>query len=81
MAQYVVRVARGFVARVDSARPERRVAVEYDGAWHADPGRSARDRRRLDRLHAAGWRVVFVTEADLYRPEELLARTAAAMAS
>jgi very-short-patch-repair endonuclease len=69
------------VARVDFAWPERRVAVEYDGAWHAEPGRFARDRQRLNRLQAAGWRVVFVTAADLYRPDELLARIAAALAA
>lgn len=33
-AQYVVRDAGEFVARVDFAWPELKVAVEYDGAWH-----------------------------------------------
>ena len=42
VAQFVVRDARGFVARVDFAWPERRVAVEYDGVWHAEPGQFAR---------------------------------------
>jgi hypothetical protein len=41
--QYVVRDAEGrFVARVDLAFPEQRVAVEYDGAWHGRPGQLAR---------------------------------------
>ncbi|MGY1680159.1 endonuclease domain-containing protein [Geodermatophilus sp. SYSU D01176] len=80
VAQYVVRDARGFVARVDFAWPELRLAVEYDGAWHAEPGQFARDRQRLNRLQAAGWRVVFVTAADLYRPEELVRRIGAALA-
>ncbi|TFV62360.1 DUF559 domain-containing protein [Geodermatophilus sp. DF01-2] len=80
VAQHVVRDGRGFVARVDFAWPERRVAVEYDGAWHAEPGQFARDRQRLNRLQAAGWRVVFVTAADLYRPDEVVARIAAALA-
>jgi hypothetical protein len=71
----------GFVARVDFAWPEHRLALEYDGQWHAEPGQFARDRRRLNRLVAAGWRVVFVTAADLYRPELLVARIAAALAA
>ena len=79
VAQYVVRDSRGFVARVDFAWPERRVAVEYDGAWHAEPGQFARDRQRLNRLQAAGWRVGFVTAVDLHRPDELVARIAAAL--
>lgn len=79
-AQVEVRDAQGFVARVDLAWPEQRVAVEYDGLWHAEPGQFARDRRRLNRLHAAGWRVVFVTAADLHRPAEVLARIRAALA-
>jgi very-short-patch-repair endonuclease len=56
------------------------VALEYDGLWHAEPGQFAQDRERLNRLTAAGWRVVFVTAADLRRPEQLLARIAAALA-
>lgn len=80
VAQYVVRDARGFVARVDFAWPQRRLAVEYDGAWHAEPGQFARDRQRLNRLSAAGWRVVFLTAADLHRPEQTVGRIAAALA-
>ena len=80
VAQYVVRDARGFVARVDFAWPGHRVAVEYDGAWHAEPGQFARDRQRLNRLHAAGWTVVFVTAADRHRPAQLLASIRAALA-
>jgi very-short-patch-repair endonuclease len=81
VAQHVVRDARGRVGRVDFAWPEQRVAVEYDGRWHADPTQFARDRQRLNRLQEAGWRVVFVTAADLYRPGELVARIAAALAT
>jgi Protein of unknown function (DUF559) len=80
VAQYAVRDARGFVARVDFAWPEHRVAVEYDGAWHAEPGQFARDRQRLNRLQACGWTVVFVTATDLHRPAQLLASIRAALA-
>jgi hypothetical protein len=37
-------------------------------------------RLRLNRLTAAGWTVVFVTAADLHRPEQVVARIAAALA-
>jgi hypothetical protein len=80
VAQYRVLDEDRFVARVDFAWPEVKVAVEYDGLWHAEPGQFARDRRRLNRLQEAGWRVVFVTAADLRRPEELIARIVAALA-
>ncbi len=73
--QWSVRRADGmFIARVDLAYPAVRVAVEYDGAWHGQPGQLGRDRRRLNGLVAAGWRVPHVTAADLYRPEEVIAR-------
>ncbi|MEI4270374.1 DUF559 domain-containing protein [Klenkia sp. LSe6-5] len=77
-SQHVVVDGRGgFVARVDLAFPRQRVAVEYDGAWHGEPGQFARDRRRLNALQAAGWRVLHVTAADLHRPEALVARVRA----
>jgi very-short-patch-repair endonuclease len=70
----------GFVARVDLAFPDRRVAVEYDGAWHGEPGQFARDRRRLNALQAARWRVLHVTAADLHRPQALVDRVCALLA-
>ncbi|TYP89791.1 DUF559 domain-containing protein [Blastococcus xanthinilyticus] len=77
--QFVVRdAAGGFVARVDLAFPDARLAVEYDGAWHAEPGQFAKDRRRLDRLVAIGWTVLHVTAADLRDPVALVARIRAA---
>jgi hypothetical protein len=79
VAQYPVRVHGQVFARVDFAWPEHKVALEYDGLWHAEPGQFAKDRRRLNALTAAGWRVIFVTAADLHRPGELLARIAAAL--
>ncbi|MGY1748900.1 DUF559 domain-containing protein [Modestobacter sp. SYSU DS0511] len=77
VAQYVVRRDGTFLARVDFAWPEHRVALEYEGAWHTT--RIAADRRRIEALQAAGWRVLFVTAADLHSPAELLARIAAAL--
>ena len=80
VAQFTVGGPAGFVARVDFAWPELRVALEYDGAWHGEPGQFAKDRQRLNRLTAAGWRVVFVTAADMFRPDELIARIGALLA-
>ena len=73
--------AGNFVGRVDLAFVEQRVAVEYDGAWHAEPGQFAKDRRRLNQLVAAGWTVVHVTAADLRDPAALVARIRSALAS
>ena len=79
VAQFRVMDRAGVVARVDFAWPDRKVAVEYDGLWHAEDKQFAKDRRRLNRLRAAGWTVVFVTAADLHRPEELIAQIEAAL--
>ena len=80
VAQHVVCDVRGrFLARVDFAWPEARVAVEYEGAWHAH--NVGPDRRRLNELTAAGWTVVFVTAADLADPVALVARIGAALAA
>lgn len=65
--QHVVTHLGRFVARVDLAVVELRIAIEYEGSWHgliAD--QLARDRQRLDRLREAGWIVVHVT-ADMMR--------------
>ena len=78
VAQHRVRHDGRFVARLDFAWPERRVALEYEGAWHTT--RIAQDRRRIEALQAAGWRVLFVTAADLRNPAPLLARIATALA-
>jgi very-short-patch-repair endonuclease len=79
VAQHRVLVNGREVARVDFAWPDRKVAVEYDGLWHAEPGQFAKDRQRLNRQREAGWTVVFVTAADLHRPADLVARIAAAL--
>lgn len=65
-AQYQVFDGNTFVARVDLAWPSRRVAVEYDGVWHADAAQLHKDRRRLNRLVAAGWTVIHVTAVRLH---------------
>ena len=79
VAQFRVLHGGRFVARVDFAWPDHKVALEYDGLWHGEPGQFARDRRRLNELREAGWSVVFVTAADLRDPAELIARIARAL--
>jgi very-short-patch-repair endonuclease len=64
--QFSVFDGNRFVARVDLAWPDRRVAVEYDGVWHADAAQLHRDRRRLNRLAVAGWTVIHVTAVRLH---------------
>ncbi|MDG4798678.1 hypothetical protein [Micromonospora sp. WMMD1082] len=61
VTQFVVERQGRFIARVDLAWPELRVAVEYDGLWHDDPDQFHRDRRRLNRILGADWIVLHVT--------------------
>ncbi len=68
------------VARVDLAVPELRVAIEYDGAWHALRTQLERDRRRSNALQAAGWTVVHVTADMLRDPAAVVAVVRAALA-
>ncbi|WP_018353002.1 hypothetical protein [Longispora albida] len=59
--QFEIHTGREFLGRVDLAWPEYRVAAEYDALWHGDPRQLHADRRRLNRLAAAGWLVLHVT--------------------
>jgi hypothetical protein len=74
VTQFRVFDGEGLVARVDLAYPDLRIAIEYDGLWHAGRRAFLDDRRRLNRLTAAGWVVVHVTVDDLRDPRRLLAR-------
>jgi hypothetical protein len=74
IAQCRVFDRHGFIARVDFAYPDLRIAIEYDGLWHAEPGQFAKDRERLNRLSAADWIVLHVTAADMRQPERLAER-------
>ncbi|WP_217584551.1 hypothetical protein [Microbacterium sp. GbtcB4] len=64
--QHIVTVDGRFLARVDLAYPECRIAIEYEGDGH----RTDRDRWRIDirrqrDLEDHGWLVIRVTELDL----------------
>jgi very-short-patch-repair endonuclease len=62
--QYEIRNDQGrLVARVDLAWAEKKVAAEYDGAWHAF--RLDRDRQRLNAITLEKWTVVYATSKRL----------------
>ena len=83
VCQYVVTDECGaFLARVDLAYPELKIAIEYDGALHRDADRYANDRWRDNLLVAAGWTVLRFTARDIYRfPERVVEQVAAAIQS
>ena len=76
MPQHEVRDDGAFVARLDLAWPDRRVAVEYDGAHHRDPRQHSLDLARHNRLRALGWTVLQVDARVLARPQELFRQLA-----
>ncbi|NUT32615.1 MAG: hypothetical protein HOV79_06015 [Hamadaea sp.] len=65
ISQHVLTAGGVFVARFDLAWPQWRIAVEYDGAWHAERTQLERDRARLNRVAGAGWLVLHITAARL----------------
>jgi very-short-patch-repair endonuclease len=85
-SQVDIRDDVGFVGRVDFLVGDR-VVVEFDGLvkYEGAEGREAlaREKRREDRLRAAGYEVVRLTWADLARPDRVarLVREAAARAA
>jgi hypothetical protein len=69
-----------FVARVDFAWPELKLAVEYDGSYHFEDGQILRDDARIATLHAAGWRVIRLSAADLRDMDGIVQRIREALA-
>jgi hypothetical protein len=65
--------------RLDLAWPERRLAVEYEGAYHFDDVQIVRDDGRLQELATAGWRVIRVSAADLRDLDGLVERVRTAL--
>lgn len=76
--QFPVRLPGGVVYHPDLAWPQFRVAIEYDGHWHATPDQLHRDRRRLNQLVAAGWIVLHCTSQRLRRDLPGVVREASA---
>jgi very-short-patch-repair endonuclease len=55
-----------FVARVDFALPDLRIAIEYDSMQeHSDEFQQTRDARRRNRIVSAHWRVLSARHGDL----------------
>jgi hypothetical protein len=74
--QYELRDADGqFIARLDLAWPDRRVALEYDGAQFHGPRQLAHDVAREERVRAQGWWVGRADRDDL-RPSNQRLRDA-----
>lgn len=64
--QYEITHEGRFVARVDFAYPDDRIAVEYDStSFHLDDQARVRDTRRRRALERSRWRVVEVTHDDV----------------
>jgi len=65
-----------FVARIDAAFAERKLAVEVDGfAHHSSPDAFQRDRERQNRLVALGWTVLRFTWDDVVHRPTMVATT------
>lgn len=77
--QYEVREDGRFVARLDLAWPQARVALEYDGAHHRDRDQFGKDVARHNALRAAGWVVFQVDAAQWACLDAVLAKVAEAL--
>lgn len=78
--QYWIEDGSGRIARTDLAFPEQKVAVEYDGQWRdGQLWALNQDRERLNRVHATGWDVVFVTAPLLRTPRKMVYTVEAAL--
>jgi very-short-patch-repair endonuclease len=65
--QHVIASASGeFLARVDFAYPDLKVAIEVDGyRFHSSRSDWERDRVRLSKIAAEGWRTLHITSTDI----------------
>ena len=74
-AQHCVTDHRGrIVAYVDLAYPDRRIAIEYEGAEHFEPARAKQDARRGTRLTDLGWAVFRYLAGDVYNSPDRTVR-------
>ena len=66
VTQYEIREGSRFVARVDAAYPDLRIALEYESFdWHTGKAALVRDSARRNAVVAAGWLPISVTAEDL----------------
>ncbi len=79
---HLVRDREGrFLAEVDLAYPEVRIAIEIDGfRWHSSPARKLADEQRQNRLALAGWTVLRFSASEVAaHPDRVVAAVAAAL--
>lgn len=73
--------AAGRPRELDTAYPEWKVAVEYDGRHHVERDLQwSEDIERREDLNGEKWRVVTVTGLQMYDPERVIARIRTALA-
>jgi hypothetical protein len=71
--QYTIRDPSGrFVARVDLAWPDLRIALEYDGGHHDSPDQIVVDRQRLNAVQLCGWSVLVIDRHQLLDEHRVL---------
>ncbi len=72
--QYILRDGDRFIARLDFAYPEQRVAIEADGfRYHGDRQAFDEDRARANAVQSMGWLVLRVTAKHLEQDREAVA--------
>lgn len=78
VSQYEVRDGGHFIARVDFAYPDRRLAIEaYGQRHHSVWSDQEHDLARQNEIIALGWRVIVVTWSRLHNARAQLIRTIA----
>jgi very-short-patch-repair endonuclease len=78
--QFQVKLGGGAAVRIDFAYPDRRIAIELDGAaYHSGELADRRDRRRDTRLGALGWRVLRFDWEDVTRTPDYVLGTMRAL--
>jgi len=83
VTQYPLFADGRFVARIDLAYPEMKIAIEADGyTWHKSKARWQRDLTRGNNLLELGWKPLRFTKDDVeQRPDEVVHRIATAVAA
>jgi very-short-patch-repair endonuclease len=77
VVQHVIKDGARRIMRADLALPELRIAILYDGAWHALRDVLENDRAQQRALQQAGWLAVHVTANLLRDVTALIAAVAA----
>lgn len=71
---------QSFVARLDLAYEDLKIAIEYDGRQHGlSLAQRERDVRRREELERDGWKVIVITAAQLAHPRDIVHRVHQAM--